>query len=392
MTNMSRLDKTTELLVKVSIACAFLFLAGVPSAAAQEPPEQPEESQEIQPAVPEENAVLPDGTTIAERKAYAAKALGTSLINPQAFNATNWFVSGLLAVGTDTPFQELTVETASFPFLRINLTTAGGGNAGINIATPSTDNFIYSPGPTGDLLFLVGSTTHSMQLTTGRVGIANTNPLSRLHVGVGTLAPLTSGSALLVEEAPATSMVLKSTSGTESFFYQDAVNGLFGTASTTPMGIRTNNVNRVWITESGLVGIGTTSPTQALHVIGNIVASGTKSFAQDDPTDSTKQIVYAALEGGEAGTYTRGTATLVNGAAVIDLPEHFGRVTEESGLTVQLTPRGEWLQLFVVQLSPTKLVVKEASHRKGHFDFQVQGVRRGYADYQVVRDKTLASK
>ena len=331
---------------------------------------------------------LPTGKTVEERNAK-----GFNTIRTQAFSATDWSVSNTLGVGTDTPEQDLEIEKSSFPFLFIE--SLGATEAGVGFANPANfvGNYSYTHGATGDLLFDTGTAiSMGIRHDNGFVGIGVSDPpLSRLQVGPGTVTPVTAGSAVLVEESAASSMILKSTSGAESFFYQDAVNGLFGTASTTPMGIRTNNLNRVWITAGDNVGIGTTSPTAALHVIGNIVASGTKSFAQDDPTDPAKQIVYAALEGGEAGTYTRGTATLVDGKIVVELPEHFRLVTEDSGLTVQLTPRGDWLQLFIVELSPGKLSVREANRRSGQFDFLVQGVRKGYADYRVIRDKVTAN-
>jgi len=120
---------------------------------------------------------------------------------------------------------------------------------------------------------------------------------------------------------------------------------------------------------------------------GNIVARGRKGFVQDHPLDPTKVITYIALEGPEAGTYIRGTAQLINGEAVIVLPEHFSLVTNDEGLTVQLTPLGEWLQLYVVQKNTKQLIVREAQGKSGQFDYLVQGVRKGYENHRVIQDK-----
>ncbi len=125
---------------------------------------------------------------------------------------------------------------------------------------------------------------------------------------------------------------------------------------------------------------------------GNLSVSGQKNFVQDHPTDPTREVVYVALEGGEASTYIRGTGTLVNGKAVIDLPEHFGLVTSQDGLTVQLTPRGEWLQLYVVELSTGQLVVREAQSKNGQFDYFIQGVRKGHEHHQVIREKVIVEQ
>jgi len=86
------------------------------------------------------------------------------------------------------------------------------------------------------------------------------------------------------------------------------------------------------------------------------------------------------------GTYVRGTAELVNGQAEIVLPEHFALIASEDECTVQLTPLGEWLQLFVVEKSVQRLLIGEANGRSGQFDYFVQRVRIGYEDHRVVRN------
>jgi hypothetical protein len=125
---------------------------------------------------------------------------------------------------------------------------------------------------------------------------------------------------------------------------------------------------------------------------GNIRKLGTVSFVVNHPADQDKAIVYIALEGPEAGTYIRGTAQLQNGEAVIELPEHFGLVTNDEGLTVQLTPLGEWLQLYVVEKSAKRIVVREAQGKSGQFDYFVMGVRKGYENHQVIQPKQDAAK
>lgn len=129
------------------------------------------------------------------------------------------------------------------------------------------------------------------------------------------------------------------------------------------------------------------SGTGTAYFHGDLVVDGNKLFVQAHPTDPTKEILYACLEGPEAGTYIRGTAELVNGEAVVNLPEHFSLVTGGEGLTVQLTPVGEWLQLYVVEKGTQRIVVREANGKNGQFDYLVQGVRKGYENYQVIRDK-----
>jgi hypothetical protein len=148
------------------------------------------------------------------------------------------------------------------------------------------------------------------------------------------------------------------------------------------------------ITDSGDIGIGTTNPHARLDVEGNLFVNGSISktgggefVRQPHPLDPTQHIVYATPIGNEVGTYTRGRGNLVKGEATIQLPEHFGLVTSEDDLTVQLTPRGEWLQLYVVHLDSSHIIIREAQNKSGQFDYLVQGVRKGYENHQVVQEE-----
>jgi hypothetical protein len=110
------------------------------------------------------------------------------------------------------------------------------------------------------------------------------------------------------------------------------------------------------------------------------------SSAQPHPTDTNKTIVYGVLEGGEAGTYYRGTAQLQKGVSRVELPEHFSLVTEEEGLTVQVTPREDCNGLYVAEVTTTTLVVKElqGGTSNARFDFFINGIRAGYRDFKVL--------
>jgi hypothetical protein len=75
---------------------------------------------------------------------------------------------------------------------------------------------------------------------------------------------------------------------------------------------------------------------------------------------------------------------------VIELPGYFSRVTEPEQLTVQLTLVGRWGQIYVAEKSPERLVIRAAPGTADlEFDFLVQGVRKGYLDYEVERPNTL---
>ena len=126
-------------------------------------------------------------------------------------------------------------------------------------------------------------------------------------------------------------------------------------------------------------------------MIGNIVKTGVVSFVKDHPLDPSKEIVYVSLEGGEAGTYVRGQAQLVNGEITIDLPEHFELVTaSKTGLTAQITALDDCNGLMITKLSNSVLGVKELNNGKSNarFYYLVNGIRKGYEEYNPIRLKT----
>ena len=77
----------------------------------------------------------------------------TESVTPKAFNATNWYVSGNLGVGTDTPASDIHLSKSSGPFIRIEGTTAT--NAGLlltnSTAAASTDQPVIFLDAFGDL-------------------------------------------------------------------------------------------------------------------------------------------------------------------------------------------------------------------------------------------------
>lgn len=124
-----------------------------------------------------------------------------------------------------------------------------------------------------------------------------------------------------------------------------------------------------------------------LWVTGQLDVTGSKNFVQNHPEDPTKTVVFTALEGDEAATFTRGTARLAGGEVRIDLPEAFAWVTHPGvGLTAHLTPRSGPASLWVASVTPAELVVRGDGDAR--FDYVVLGLRIGYAESPVVRERT----
>ena len=121
-----------------------------------------------------------------------------------------------------------------------------------------------------------------------------------------------------------------------------------------------------------------------------VLFADVKNFKMTHPADPTKDIWYACIEGPEAGAYERGTATLTNGEVTVKFSDHFGLVVNPNTLTVILTPlSADSKGLAVIRKSETGFVVKELLGGTGNysFDWEVKGVRKGFENYKVIRDK-----
>jgi len=123
-----------------------------------------------------------------------------------------------------------------------------------------------------------------------------------------------------------------------------------------------------------------------------IYGSGTVSFVQNHPYDPSSVIVYAAPEGDEVATYTRGTARLVDGEATVPLGETFKWVTNpDLGLTAFLTPVSEWCDLYLVEQATDSIVVRSRDGSDCRFNYMVYGLRIGFEESSVVQEKEQES-
>ncbi|HEX9147994.1 MAG TPA: hypothetical protein VF958_02415 [Thermoanaerobaculia bacterium] len=148
-------------------------------------------------------------------------------------------------------------------------------------------------------------------------------------------------------------------------------------------GVRGINTSGCTNTVATYGSLGYTDAT-AVYGSGNLVITGTKSFADPHPTDPSKMIAYVSLEGPESGTYFRGKARFQNGVAVIEVPEHFRMVTDPEGLSIQVTPIGQMATVAVESIGLDRIVVRGS--RNVEFFYTVNGVRTTFKDFQPIQD------
>ena len=103
----------------------------------------------------------------------------------------------------------------------------------------------------------------------------------------------------------------------------------------------------------GNVGIGTTSSSYQLQVVGSFAAT-TKSFVIDHPTKTDYYLRYGSLEGPENGVYLRGKLI---GVDFIDLPDYWVKLVNEESITVNITPIGIYQTLYVIEIKDNKIYI-----------------------------------
>ncbi len=147
-----------------------------------------------------------------------------------------------------------------------------------------------------------------------------------------------------------------------------------------------NNRGGFQLLSNGLIAVQAGSLSSGISFINADV----KNFMMDHPSDNTKKIVYASIEGPEAAAYERGTAHLINGEAFISFSEHFEIVINSTTMTILTSPwDADSKGLAIIERNAKGFKVKELGGGKGNykFDWEVKGVRKGYENYEVVRNK-----
>jgi hypothetical protein len=305
--------------------------------------------------------------------------------------------TGNIGFQQSAPGLDLHLTTTDTPAMRLEQTNAGGFTAQTwDIGANEANFFVRDLTGGSKLSFRIrpGAPTSSIDIAAdGDVGISTASPQKRLHV-VDTAGTTIAG----------TQMSVQGPTGGFGAGIEFASN-LTGTSTYASMGKIVADADNSWnttvSTQDARVGIFVptdgvmterlrVSSSGTVTVTGNLTVTGTKNFAMPDPGDKSKALYYVALEGPEAGTYFRGSAKTVNGEVTIELPGYFSRITESERMTVQLTSVGKYGQLFVSEKSPSKLVIKVAEGTEDlEFDYLVQGVRKGYLNYEVERENKL---
>ena len=118
------------------------------------------------------------------------------------------------------------------------------------------------------------------------------------------------------------------------------------------------------------------------------IAGTVKAFVESDPDFPGQDIWYASIESRTPQLQVSGTANLMGGQSVVDLPRDFAVLARAGTLTVHLTPRSaDTIGLAVMESTPSQITVRELGNGKGTFafDYLVIAQRARQADWKTVR-------
>jgi len=223
----------------------------------------------------------------------------------------NTFTSPVISGGSinNTPIGATTANTGAFTTLSATgVTTVQAGTVSLPAITTSGDTNTGIFFPAEDTIAFTEGGVESMRIdSSGRVGIGTTSPTQQLDVTATSSATsiivaqnttATSGGAQLRAGNPQNLFII----GTDS-----NAGGLTGTAnssflytsSTSPIVFMPNATERMRITSSGDVGIGTASPAARFQVKGSNTADSTACFSF---INSANTLLFGALNSGQVYT------------------------------------------------------------------------------------------
>ena len=180
--------------------------------------------------------------------------------------------SGNVGIGTATPVLDVHANTTDTPAIRLEQNNSGGFTAQTWDIAGNEANFFVRDVTSGSRLpFRIrpGAPTSSLDISaTGSIGIGTGSParLVSIHATTNPILQMTNNTA-------------GTTVADGLQIVQDGLNAFIENQEAGTMKLRTSAADRITITATGNVGIGTTAPTDLLSVNGNASKPGGGTWA-----------------------------------------------------------------------------------------------------------------
>jgi len=214
--------------------------------------------------------VIQTGTDTFTKRTLTGTTNRLTITNGDGVSGSPTFDISTSYVGQSTITTLGTITTGTWNGSVISTSYGGTGTS-----TAFTLGSVIFAGASG--VYSQDNTNFFWDDTNNRLGIGTATPTSKLHVvGTGTIMQLASAATTssiyqTIVNPNAGTIYLGFDSSTASTFGSGhAYATVLSSSSENALVLQTNDVNRITITGDGLVGIGTATPTERLHVSGNV--------------------------------------------------------------------------------------------------------------------------
>ena len=239
--------------------------------------------------------------TASELQFGTTEAGGTTLATKMTIKH-----DGNVGMGTTAPLRNLTIyESSGNAVLQLANNTSGAGASDGFLAFTDGTNVGLENKENGYLSLATNASERMRINSVGNVGIGTTNPDSKLHVESTTAT----GANFILETTNTGGIPLLDLKGAHSaqLRYKDELDVIqgridFGDSGTFNFIDVPNNNSTLYLKTGGNVGIGTTSPSQKLHVAGNARVTGRFYDSNNSAGGERKVLGVKISEGNPIGT------------------------------------------------------------------------------------------